>query len=47
MPKHTVEQDDATTIYIPNMLIAFIYNIKETTQKTQYVSVEVVDVQSH
>jgi len=40
-----VEGDNATTIYAPNMLIAFIYNTEETTQATQYVSVEVVDVQ--
>ena len=35
MPKPTVKRDDAATVYVPNMLIAFIYNIKETTEGTQ------------
>ena len=47
LAKHTVERDDATTVYAPNMLNAFICNIKGTTPKTQYVSVEDVDVQSY
>jgi len=36
-------------IYAPNVLNAFIYNIKGTTQETQTqcISVEVIDVQSH
>ena len=45
LPKRTVERDDATTVYAPNMLIAFIK--RETQEETQYVSVEVVDMQSH
>ena len=34
-------------VYAPNVLRAFIYNIKGTIQEAQYISVEFIDVQSH
>ena len=33
--------------HAPNMLNSFIYNIKGTTQETQYISVEVVEEQTN